>query len=256
MKVAILAGGLGTRLAEETTIKPKPMVEIGNIPILLHIMKIYSHYGYNEFILALGYKGNVIKDYFINYRYHASSLSIDLKSGYISIHKTNIEDWKIHLIDTGLNTQTGGRIKKILEYCPNEPMMLTYGDGVANIVIPDLIQHHKHEKKMVTVSAVRPPARFGEITMKENNVVSFNEKPQIKEGWINGGFFIIEPEVSSYIINDDVIWEKEPLETLAREGQLAVYKHHGFWQCVDTLRDVRLLENLWQENDAPWKLWE
>ena len=255
MKVVILAGGLGTRLQEETTIKPKPMVEIGGRPILWHIMKIYASYGFNEFVIALGYKGEFIKDYFVNYRYHAHSLVITLKTGNITVSNGDCEDWIIHLLDTGINTQTGGRVKLAAEYIGNESFMLTYGDGVADLNIGEVVNFHRSHGKLATVTAVRPPARFGGIVFDGDLVTHFEEKPQIGEGWINGGFFVLQPESVNYINDLDTTWEREPMEHLAQDRQLAVYRHEGFWQCMDTLRDVRLLENLWQGGNAPWKIW-
>lgn len=255
MLVAILAGGLGTRLQEETTVRPKPMVEIGERPILWHIMKIYAAHGFKEFVIALGYKGEVIKDYFLNYRYRASSLTIHLNSGEVIVRDGDCEDWTVHLLDTGLHTQTGGRIKRVAQFIGNEAFMLTYGDGVANIDINRLLAFHRGHGRLVTVTAVRPPARFGGIMFDGDLVARFEEKPQIGEGWINGGFFVLEPGVADYIKGDDTIFEREPLEGLARDRQLVAYRHDGFWQCMDTLRDVRLLETLWQSGQAPWKIW-
>lgn len=255
MKVVILAGGFGTRLAEETQVKPKPMVEIGGIPVLWHIMKIYASYGFKEFLVALGYKGEVIKEYFLNYRYHASSLTIHLQSGESVIQDAPDEDWVIHLRDTGLHTQTGGRVKQAAEHIGNEPFMLTYGDGVANINLNELLAFHKSHGRLATVTAVRPPARFGGISFDGDFVLSFEEKPQIGEGWINGGFFILEPGVADYIADNNTLFEQEPLEQLAKDGQLAAYRHSGFWQCMDTLRDVRLLNELWQTEQSPWRVW-
>ncbi len=255
MKVVILAGGLGTRLTEETTVKPKPMVEIGGRPILWHIMKIYGHYGVKDFGIAMGYKSDVIKDYFINYYYQQSDLTINLKTGSISTHEANREDWQVFLSDTGAATQTGGRIKRMKDWLGNAPFMLTYGDGVSNIDINKLLQFHKSQGKLVTLTAVRPPSRFGGLSIENNKVINFKEKPQIGEGWINGGFFVIEPEALEFIDNDSTLWEREPLERLSHEGQLAAYEHDGFWQCMDTIRDVNTLENLWQTGSAPWKLW-
>jgi glucose-1-phosphate cytidylyltransferase len=256
MKVAILAGGLGTRLSEETSMKPKPMVEIGEQPILWHIMKYYAAYGFNEFVIALGYRGEVIKDYFLNYRYRSRSLTVCLSSGNISVHDGDGEDWTVHLLDTGLHTQTGGRVNRVAQFIGNETFMLTYGDGVANVDLNHLLAFHRSQGKLATVTAVRPPARFGGITFKGNLVANFVEKPQIGEGWINGGFFVLEPGVADYIEDDNVNWEKESMERLAAAKQLAAYRHNEFWQCMDTLRDVRLLESLWQEGKAPWKIWE
>ena len=256
MKVVILAGGLGTRLSEETTVKPKPMVEIGGKPMLWHIMNIYAAYGFKEFVIALGYKGEVIKDYFLNYRYLSRSLTVDLKSGETTLHNSRIEeDWNVHLIDTGLDTQTGGRIKRAAQYIGNEPFMLTYGDGVSNINIPELLDFHIKQGKLATITAVRPPARFGQMVLDGDRVAQFEEKPQIGEGWINGGFFVLQPEISRYIKDDRTFWEHEPLEQLAAEDQLAAYRHNDFWYCMDTLRDVNLLDKYWLDGNAPWKIW-
>jgi glucose-1-phosphate cytidylyltransferase len=256
MKVVILAGGYGSRLQEETTVKPKPMVEIGGRPILWHIMKIYAAHGFKEFIIALGYKGEVIKDYFLNYRYRTSNLTIHLDTGEMVVRDDNCENWIVHLLDTGFDTQTGGRVKRVARFIANGTFMLTYGDGVANIDINQLLAFHYSHGRMATVAAVRPPARFGGISFDGDLVVNFEEKPQIGEGWINGGFFVLEPGVTDYIEGDDTLFEREPLERLAEDGQLVAYRHNGFWQCMDTLRDVRLLENLWQSGQAPWKVWE
>lgn len=255
MKVAILAGGLGTRLSEETNLKPKPMVEIGGKPILWHIMNTYAAQGFKEFVIALGYKGEVIKDYFINYHYRYRSLTVNLANGKINVHNGDGDDWVVHLIDTGLNTQTGGRVKCVSQYIGDETFMLTYGDGVANVDFKRLLEFHQSQGKIATVTAVRPPARFGGIEFNDNIVERFKEKPQIGEGWINGGFFVLEPEVANYIEGDMVPWELDPMESLVQEGQLAAYRHYDFWQCMDTLRDVKLLEELWSEGRAPWKVW-
>jgi glucose-1-phosphate cytidylyltransferase len=255
MKVGILAGGLGTRLSEETTVKPKPMVEVGGKPMLWHIMNIYAAYGFKEFVIALGYKGEIIKDYFLDYIHHARNLSVDLKNGSISMHQGNHEDWVIHLLDTGAETNTGGRVKSIAEFIGNETFMLTYGDGVSNVNIPALIEFHKQQKTLVTMTAVRPPARFGQMVIEGHRVVQFKEKPQIGEGWINGGFFVLEPSIIDYIESDQTAWEYESLEQLAAEGQVSAFQHEDFWQCMDTLRDVHLLDKLWQEGNAPWKVW-
>lgn len=255
MKVAILAGGLGSRLSEETAIKPKPMVEIGGQPILWHIMKIYAAYGLKEFVLALGYKGEVIKNYFVNYRYQINSLIVSLADGEVVVPNSKHEDWTVHLVDTGLDTQTGGRVKRIIDYVGNEPLMLTYGDGVCNLNIGRLLQFHRAHGKLATVTAVRPPARFGGISFNGDLVARFEEKPQIGEGWINGGFFVLEPGVADYIERDNTIFEQEPLERLAADGQLVAYRHDGFWQCMDTLRDVRLLESMWESGQALWRVW-
>ncbi len=255
MKVAILAGGLGTRLSEETTIKPKPMVEVGGRPILWHIMKIFATFGFKEFVVALGYKGEIIKDYFLNYHYHARNLSINLKTGDITAHGLESDDWIVHLLETGYETQTGGRVKQVAEFIGNEPFMLTYGDGVSNVNIASLLEFHRRHGKLATLTAVRPPARFGQLIIEGNRVTRFEEKPQIGEGWINGGFFVLQPEIKNYIDGNSTYWEREPLEQLSRQGELAAYLHDDFWQCMDTLRDVHYLENLWQESKAPWKLW-
>jgi glucose-1-phosphate cytidylyltransferase len=255
MKVAILAGGLGTRLSEETTVKPKPMVEIGGKPILWHIMNIYAAQGYKEFVVALGYKGEIIKDYFLNYHYRSRDISVRLDTGEVTIHQGSSEDWIIHLLDTGLDSQTGGRVKRVAQFIGDEPFMLTYGDGVANINIPALLAFHALQGKLVTLTAVRPAARFGQMVIEDGRVVEFKEKPQIGEGWINGGFFVLQPGIENYISGDQTSWEFESLEKMASDGQVAAYQHESFWQSMDTLRDVHLLEKLWSEKEAPWKLW-
>jgi glucose-1-phosphate cytidylyltransferase len=256
MKVAVLAGGLGSRLSEETNLKPKPMVEIGGRPILSHIMHGCAARGLNEFVIALGYRGEVIKEYFLNYRLYSSALTIELRTGNVTLHHEPHDDWTVHLLDTGLTTQTGGRVKQIAEFIGDEPFLLTYGDGVCDIDVRRLIEFHRSHGKLATVTAVRPPARFGNLAIEGQVVSVFAEKPQAGEGWINGGFFILEPGVRDYIDSGpDVIWEREPMERLAAEGQLVAYRHEGFWQCMDTLRDVRLLESLWAEGQAPWKVW-
>jgi glucose-1-phosphate cytidylyltransferase len=255
MKVAILAGGLGTRLSEETALRPKPMVEIGGRPILWHIMNIYAAHGFKEFVVALGYKGEVIKDYFVNYRYWSRSLTVSLSKGDVVVHDGAGEDWVVHLIETGLDTNTGGRVKKLAQFIGNETFMLTYGDGVSNLDIGCLLKFHQSQGKLATVTAIRPPARFGGIRFNGNLVAQFAEKPQVGEGWINGGFFVLEPGVMDYIAGDNILWEGEPMERLALEGQLAAYRHDSFWQCIDTLRDVRFLEELWSSGKAPWKVW-
>jgi glucose-1-phosphate cytidylyltransferase len=255
MKVAILAGGLGTRLSEETTIKPKPMVEVGGKPILWHIMKIYAAQGFKEFVIALGYKGELIKDFFLNYHYRARSLTVRLDNGQSLVHNGPTEDWIVHLLDTGNDTNTGGRVKRAAEVIGNEPFRLTYGDGVCNIKLPQLLDFHQKQGRLVTLTAVRPPARFGQMVIENGRVLSFEEKPQIGEGWINGGFFVLQPEITRYIAGDDTAWEFESLEQLAVDGQVAAYQHDEFWQCMDTVRDVHLLERLWAEGKAPWKLW-
>ncbi|WP_424244262.1 glucose-1-phosphate cytidylyltransferase [Elusimicrobium posterum] len=258
MKVVLLAGGLGTRLSEETELKPKPMVEIGGYPILWHIMKIYSHYGFNDFVVLTGYKSHVIKDYFINYYNRYSDITVDMQKNSVEIHKTRHEPWKVTMLYTGQDTMTGGRIKKAQQYIGNEPFMLTYGDGVSDIDINELIKTHKESKKTVTMTAVKPSGRFGALVLGGDDVTitSFMEKPQGDGAWINGGFFVCEPAVFDYIKNGDAtIFERDPLETLAKEGQLGAYKHTGFWRPMDTLRDKTELTTLWTEEKAPWKKW-
>lgn len=256
MKVVILAGGLGTRLQEETTVKPKPMVEIGEKPILWHIMKTYSAYGFNEFVIALGYKGEWIKKYFLNYYHLDHDFSIDTKNGHIDMHDGEFEDWKVHLIDTGRETQTGGRLKRLKDIIGNETFMMTYGDGVANVNIKELVAFHRQNGKLATVTAVRPESRFGEVVLKDSLVERFIEKPQLGEGWINGGFFVLEPQVLNFIDGDDTAFEREPIRRLVAEGQLAAFRHGDFWQPMDTLRDTRLLNDLWAKGLAPWKVWK
>jgi glucose-1-phosphate cytidylyltransferase len=256
MKTVILAGGLGTRLAEETELRPKPMVEIGGKPLLWHLMNIYSAHGVSEFIVALGYKGECIKEYFLNFYAFNNDLSIDLSRGDTTVHHGRQPGWKVHLVDTGLKTETGGRIKRLREWIGGETFMLTYGDGVGDVNIRELIAFHKSHGKLATISAVRPPARFGGLHLNgSGQIVEFTEKPQADGGWINGGFFVLEPGVTDFIAGDETIWEREPLERLAREGQLMAYYHEGFWQPMDTLREKMLLENLWNSGHAPWKVW-
>ena len=257
MKVVILAGGFGTRLSEETQIKPKPMIEIGGKPILWHIMKIYSYYGFNDFIICLGYKGYMIKEYFFNYFMHQSDLTIDLKTNSIETHSSNAEPWKISLIDTGTNSMTGGRIKRIKDYVGDETFLLTYGDGVGNINIEDLVKYHKSKQKLVTITAVQPSGRFGSLNLNEqNNVQSFLEKPEGDGAWINGGFFVCEPEIFDFINSDHTTWEREPMEKIASKGEMTAFKHNGFWKPMDTLREKKELENLWNKGNAPWKIWK
>lgn len=243
-------------MQEETSIKPKPMVEIGGRPILWHIMKGYASYGFKEFVIALGYKGELIKDYFLNYHYRARDLTVRLDDGRVTLHEGACEDWTVHLLDTGPETQTGGRVKRAAEFIGREPFMMTYGDGVSNINIQQLLDFHRSSGKLATITAVRPPARFGQMIFSGETIVRFEEKPQIGEGWINGGFFVLEPEVVQYIQGDQVAWEREPLERLAAEGRLSAYRHCDFWHCMDNLRDVQLLEKLWSEGNAPWRLWK
>lgn len=256
MKVAILAGGYGTRLAEETEIRPKPMVEIGGKPILWHIMMHYACYGFKDFVIALGYKGEAIKKYMVDYSSLNSDLTIDLKSGKIQTEQGDKPDWTVRLVDTGTNTQTGGRIKRLAKHLGNETFMLTWGDGVSDVNLNDLLAFHRSHGKLATMTAVRPPARYGHLSIENNRIVEFTEKPQTGEGWINGAFFVLEPGVFDYIDGDDIVWEKEPLERLAKDGQLMAYQHTAFWQCMDTLREKYILEKLWQSGNAPWKIWK
>jgi glucose-1-phosphate cytidylyltransferase len=256
MKVAILAGGHGTRLAEETEIKPKPMVEIGGRPILWHIMKIYDAFGFKNFVVALGYKGEVIKKYMVEYRSLCGNVTVNLGNGECIYHEGNDLDWTVELIETGLNTQTGGRIKRLAPFMGNETFMLTWGDGVSNVDIKKLLEFHRSHGKLATMTAVRPPARYGHIEMNGAQVLEFSEKPQTGEGWINGAFFVMEPQVFDYIEGDATQFEKEPLENLAKDGQLMAYKHTSFWQCMDTLREKHILQKYWDSGNAPWKLWE
>lgn len=257
MKVAILAGGVGSRLSEETQVKPKPMVEIGGKPILWHIMMHYAQCGFKDFVIALGYRGEVIKKYMVDYCSLNSNLTVDLGSGRIDLHGDGERsDWKVDLIDTGINTLTGGRIKRLAPYIGGETFMLTWGDGVSDVNLTDLLAFHRAHGKLATLTAVRPPARFGHLQMNGCQVTEFSEKPQTAEGWINGAFFVLEPQVFDYIAGDDTQWEKEPLETLARQGELMAYTHTSFWQCMDTLRDKVYLEKLWQEGNAPWRTWQ
>jgi glucose-1-phosphate cytidylyltransferase len=256
MKVVILAGGLGSRLSEETTLRPKPMVEIGSKPILWHIMNIYSTYEVNEFIIALGYKAEVVKEYFLNFYALNNDLSIDLATGKSIIHDGNQPDWKIHLVDTGLHTQTGGRLKRLRKWLDeDECFMFTYGDGVADIDIEALLAFHFSHGKLATVTTVRSPERFGRIAFQGDRIVDFYEKPQSTEGWINGGYFVLHTKALDYINNDETIWERDPIERLAHDGQLMGYKHYGFWSCMDTLREKNILEELWASDHPPWKVW-
>lgn len=256
MKVVLLAGGMGTRLSEETVVRPKPMVEIGGKPILWHIMKMYSHYGFNDFIVCLGYKGYMIKEYFANYFLHTSDVTFDILHNQMEVHQKYAEPWKVTLVDTGDHTMTGGRVKHIQPYVNREPFLLTYGDGVADLNIAQLLAFHRAHGKHVTVTATQPIGRFGALTLDKDNVVkSFMEKPIGDGGWINGGFFVMQPDVFRYIADDSTTLEREPMEKLAGEGQLVAFKHYGFWQAMDTLRDKTHLEDLWGSNKAPWKLW-
>lgn len=256
MKVAILAGGSGARVGEETIIKPKPMLEIGGRPILWHIMRHYSKYGYNSFVIALGYKGQHIKKYMVDYGALQSNLTVKLASGDVLKHGSNHPDWTVELIDTGIDTMTGGRIKRLAPYLGNETFMLAWGDGVSNINLDGLLAFHRYHGKLATVTIVRPPARFGHLVFDGNRVVEFSEKPQTEQGWINGAFFVLEPGVFDYIEGDQTQWEKEPMQRLAKDGQLMAFRHTSFWKCVDTLRDIRFLQELWDSGNAPWKTWD
>lgn len=256
MKAVLLAGGLGTRLSEETASRPKPMVEVGGKPILWHIMKIYTAHGITEFIVCLGYKGYVIKEYFQNYFLHSSDVTIDLRDNTMKVHSVQSEPWRVTLIDTGELTQVGGRIKRILPYLGNdEEFCVTYGDGLADVDITATIAHHRKEGRLATVTAVQPPGRFGALMLDGARVTGFQEKPSGDGGWINGGFFVLSPKVGDFIEGDRTVWEREPMERLAREGQLAAWYHHGFWQPMDTLRDKQHLQELWDAGNAPWKVW-
>jgi glucose-1-phosphate cytidylyltransferase len=257
MKAVILAGGLGTRLSEETIVRPKPMVDIGGKPILWHIMKIYSAHGINDFVVCLGYRGYLIKEYFANYFLHSSDVTFDMKENRMHIHKADVEPWKVTLVETGLETQIGGRIKRILPYVSHDDAFcLTYGDGVGNVDVSKTIAQHRASGMLTTVTATQPPGRFGAIRYEGERVTGFQEKPLGDGGWINGGFFVLSPKVEKYIEGDATAWEREPMERLAAEGQLGVYFHHGFWQPMDTLRDKIYLDNLWGSGKAPWKTWK
>ncbi len=258
MKVVLLAGGYGTRISEETVMKPKPMIEIGGKPILWHIMKTYSHYGYNDFVILLGYKGYYIKEYFANYFLHQSDVTIDMKTNKMEVHNNTSEPWKVTLVDTGLDTMTGGRIKKAQKYIGNETFLLTYGDGVSDIDISKSVEFHKAHGKTITMTAIQPEARFGNLNIQEDmKITKFLEKPKSEEGWINGGFFVCEPEIFNYISEDkSCVFEKEPLLKLTGDNELFAYRHSGFWQCMDTLRDNQKLNQMWNDNSAPWKVWE
>jgi len=257
VKAVILAGGLGSRLSEETTIKPKPMVEVGGHPILWHIMKIYSSYGINDFIICLGYKGHVIKEYFANYFLYSSDVTFDLKTNSIDYHRNSSEPWKVTLVDTGANSMTGGRLRRVLPYLQGEEeFCFTYGDGVANVDVNALIAHHRASGKLATLTAVQPAGKFGALNIEDNDsVAAFSEKPKGDSRWVNGGFFVLSTKVGEYLSDDVTIWEREPLERIAAEGQLSAYKHSGFWQPMDTVHDRESLEGLWASGKAPWKVW-
>lgn len=256
MKVVILAGGFGTRLAEETNSRPKPMIEVGGLPLLLHVMKIYSHFGFNDFVICLGYMGYFIKEYFSNYHLHRANVEYDFAAGTTRFFDSVAEPWRVSLIDTGLATMTGGRLRRVRQHLDNETFMLTYGDGVADIDLASLLSFHRSHGRKATITAVQPPGRFGALDLQPSGAVgAFREKPQDEGGWINGGFFVLEPSVFEFLEDDQTIWERQPLERLATTGQLAAYRHHGFWQPVDTLREKLLLEDLWSRDRAPWKVW-
>ena len=255
MKAVILAGGFGTRISEETTARPKPMIEIGGKPVLWHILKIYSHYGVNDFIICLGYKGYMIKEYFANYFLHMSDVTIDLSTNRVEVHHKHAEPWRITLVDTGEQTETGGRLKRVADYLDGETFCFTYGDGLSDVNVIGLVAFHKAKGLLATVCAVQPPGRFGAIDIEGHCITRFEEKPSGDGSWINGGFFVLEPEVMEQLAGDNTVWERDPLEALAKEGQLSAYMHNGFWQPMDTLRDKTKLEDLWQTGKAPWKVW-
>jgi len=255
MKAVILAGGLGTRISEETIVRPKPMIDIGGKPVLWHILKIYSQHGINDFIICLGYKGYMVKEYFANYFLHTSDVTFDLANNRMEVHQQHAEPWRVTLVDTGDQTQTGGRLKRVENYLDGETFCFTYGDGLADIDVTSQLTFHKTRAGLATMCAVQPPGRFGAIDIQDNRITRFEEKPSGDGSWINGGFFILEPGVFDYIKGDTTIWERDPLEALARDGQLSAYMHAGFWQPMDTLRDKLKLEELWQNGHAPWKVW-
>lgn len=255
MKAVILAGGLGTRISEETSVRPKPMIEIGGKPVLWHLMKIYSHYGINDFIICLGYKGYMIKEYFANYFLHMSDVTFDMSTNRLEVHQKHAEPWRVTLVDTGDQTQTGGRLKRVADYLDNDTFCFTYGDGLADIDIGKLLEFHRANGTLATVCAVQPPGRFGAIDIQGNRIRHFEEKPSGDGSWINGGFFVLEPRVMDYVKDDSTVWERGPLESLAKENQLSAFIHRRFWQPMDTLRDKIKLEELWQSGHAPWKVW-
>lgn len=257
MQAVILAGGLGTRLAEETSVRPKPMVEIGGRPILWHIMKLYSAHGINDFIICCGYKGEVIKEYFASYLLRTTDVTINLRTNELELHRSNTEDWRVTLIDTGEHSGTGGRLRRIRRYLDDGPFCFTYGDGVADIDISDTIAFHKKQNTLATLTAVQPPGRYGSFKLNNESgkIKSFREKPLGDGAWINGGFFVLEPAAIDYVNNDSIFWERQPLEQLASDGQLSAYQHHGFWHAMDTLRDKQVLDEMWNEATAPWKIW-
>lgn len=255
MKCVILAGGLGTRISEETMVRPKPMVEIGGKPILWHVMKIYSAHGIHDFVICAGYKGYMIKEYFANYFLHMSDVTFDIKNNQMEVHERYAEPWKVTVVDTGEETMTGGRLKKVARYLEKETFCLTYGDGIGDINLPQLLEDHRKGARLATITAVQPPGRFGALQLEDLDVTGLMEKPEGDGGWINGGFFVLEPEIFSYIENDQTIWEQHSLQRLSQEKQLHAYKHDGFWQPMDSLRDKQFLEQLWKKGEAPWKVW-
>jgi glucose-1-phosphate cytidylyltransferase len=255
MRAVILAGGFGTRISEESHLKPKPMVEIGGKPILWHVMKIYSAHGINDFIICLGYKGYVIKEYFANYSLHMSDVTFDIAANKMEVHQNSAEPWKVTLVDTGENTMTGGRLKRVRQYLGAEAFCMTYGDGVADVDITRLVAFHKRQGRLVTLTAVQPAGQFGAINMDKQEIVSFEEKPQGSRGWINGGYFVLDPQVIDYIEGDQTVWEKDIMARLAREGRLAAFQHTGFWHCMDNLRDKSYLDEVWNSGHVPWKVW-
>ncbi len=258
MKAVILAGGFGTRLSEETSVKPKPMVEIGEMPILWHVMKIFSAHGINDFIICLGYKGYVIKEYFATYSLHMSDVTFDLRNNNVNVHQNGTEPWKVTLVDTGEKTMTGGRLKRVKDYIDNETFCMTYGDGVSDINITKLIDFHREQKVLATLTAIQPPGRFGTFSLVEgqDKIRSFREKTKSDGAWVNGGFFVLEPEAINYIGGDSTVWEQEPLQRLAQNDMLSAYKHYGFWHPMDSLRDKKVLEQLWASDNPPWKIWK
>ena len=256
MKCVILAGGFGTRITEETNLKPKPMIEIGGMPILWHIMKIYSTYGINDFIICCGYKGYVIKEFFANYFLHMSDVTFDMKQNKMEVHRKFAEAWKVTLVDTGLDTMTGGRLKRVKNFLGNETFCFTYGDGLSDVNIKDLVNFHRNQKTLATLTAIQPPGKFGALNIENNKISTFKEKPLGDGNWVNGGYFILEPEVFDYIEGDSTIWEREPLEKLSQEGRLSAYKHKGFWHPMDTLYDKNQLEQMWDSGKSPWKIWK
>jgi glucose-1-phosphate cytidylyltransferase len=255
MKAVILAGGLGTRISEESHLRPKPMIEVGGMPMLWHIMKIYSHWGINDFIVCAGYKSYVIKEYFSNFLLHSSDVYLDFARNKIEARGSGVEDWRIQIVDTGLDTQTGGRLRRVRQHLGNETFCLTYGDGVSNVDIGKLIEFHRRHRREATVTAIQPPARFGAMTFEGDAVASFDEKPKGDGQWVNGGFFVLQPGVFDYLLDDTTVWEHQPLQKLAQSGNLMAYRHHGFWAAMDTLRDRTALEGLWASGQAPWKVW-